>query len=501
MKNIKKMICFLIVTALLTVVFVSCAQDEGSGTPADPDSPGVVDDDDGEEPANPRERYNPNFAPVDMGGYVFQIGTRDDSGVWHVGGVPIHTRDLFAEQMTGDLINDAVFRRNSYIEEKFNMRIEMITFPESVSESLANEMVERSARAGDKSFDLLMTHMHIGFQTATRGVLHDLAAFPNIDLSKPYWNDGATRGGSVGHRLFVGLSDLSFSTNESLYCMFFNKNMLEDYALENPYKLVQNNQWTFDTFNRMIRHTYLDLNGSGMIDIGDQFGYASSSAVNFIWAGGSHIMTKDALDIPVLDFNTPRTLSVFNWALEMTNNPYTWAVDQWWIEGPLGIFQDGRALFYSSKLERVNELRAVEFDFGIIPYPKYDSAQENFYSFVDGHASMMAIPILLPNPEWTGMIIEELSFLSFRDILPVYKDVVLGVKLVRDEESVEMLEILFDSKVFDPSYVLGGGFWIMWFELIRGPNTDFVSTFERREASLVRDIERRVELLLAVEEF
>ena len=495
----KKPICFLIALMVTALFLFSCdTTGDAPQTPADITIDTGGDDNGNGELYDPRERYNPNFEPIDMEGYVFTIGTRDDSGAFH-GGIPAHTRDLFAETLTGDLINDAVFRRNSYVEEKFNIRIEMITFPEYLNEALPNQLVERQAMAGDKSFDLLMTHMHLGFNTATRGVLHDLKQFPNIDLSRPYWSEGATRGGSVGNRLFVGLSDLSFSTNENIYCIFFNKQLLADFGLDNPYELVRNNQWTFDTFNNMIRNGYVDLNGNGIVDEGDQFGFASASAVNFIWSGGSHIMAKDALDIPFLDFLTPRTISIFDWAFEMTNNPYTFADSQWWYGPTIDIFREGRALFHASQLLRVNDLRATEFDFGIVPYPVYDEFQENFYSFVDGHASMMAIPIHLPNPEWTGMIIEELSFLSYRDIIPTYKDVVLNVILVRDECSVEMLDILFNSKVFDPNYLMGGGIWVMWFELIRDQRRDFASTFEARERVFEREVQRTIDALLAVE--
>ena len=112
----------------------------------------------------------------------------------------------------------------------------------------------------------------------------------------------------------------------------------------------------------------------------------------------------------------------------------------------------------------------------------------------------MAIPLMLPNPEWTGMIIEELSFLSYRDILPVYYDVVLNVKLVRDEESVEMLEILFDSKVFDFGYAWGSwDIWFMFIESIDQGRTELVSTYERREAAAIRAVTQKIDAILALD--
>jgi len=445
-----------------------------------------------------RERHNPNFEPVNMQGYVFQIGTRDDDAPYHP--YPVHTRDLYAEAENGDLINDATYRRNRIIEDKYNCTIEMISFQETAGEAQPNNVVERNVKAGDKSYDLLMTHMMIGFDSAVKGVFFDIAQFPNIDLTKPYWNKGANDGCSIGNKLYVGLSDLSFSTNENLYCIFFNKDHLRDFGIEDPYKLVSDNGWTFDKFAELIKHGTIDVNGDGKMDEADQFGYISTAAVNFLWSGGGHMMKKDEFDIPVIDFVNERTLEIYDKTFNIVNNENTYNKEAQWFTGEtrggITMFANGQGVFYGNQLCRVNELRNTDFDFGIVPYPKLNSAQERYYSYVDGHASMMAIPLLVPNPDWTGIIIEELSFLSYRDILPVYYGVVFEHKLVRDDESVEMLKILFDSKVFDPAYVMGGDLWTMWLDNISQKKTDFVSTYEKREAASLRAIQKKIDALL-----
>ena len=504
--KIRKIICLLLIISmtLFPIIAGSCGdsskakdtdvnkQNEAENN-ADTDTPA--------EAVDEKAQYNPNFDPVDMQGYVFKIGTRDDDAPYHP--YPVHTRDLYAEEINGDLINDAVYKRNMAIEEKYNCKIEMDAFQESMSETTANEIVEKSVKAGDKSYDLLMSHMMHGFNTAIKGCFYNIASFPNIDISKPYWNHGANEGCSVGNKLYVGLSDLSFSTNENLYCIFFNKNFTRDYSIEDPYKLVNENKWTFDKFAEVIKVGTVDLNGDGKWDDKDQYGYISTAAVNFLWSGGGHMMKKDEFDIPVIDFINERTLSIYDKTFSIVNDANTYSKEAQWFTGDtrggITMFDNAQGVFYGNQLCRVNELRNTEFDFGIVPYPKYDSVQERYYSYVDGHASMMTIPLNLPNPEWTGIIIEELSYLSYKDILPIYYDVVLNVKMIRDEESIEMLKILFDSKVFDPAYVTGGEFWTMWLDNISQKKTDFVSTYEKREAAVLKAIQKKVDALLELE--
>lgn len=506
--KIKKVIALLLIIAVACLPLLASLTACGDTTGGDSGNDNIGENDenpqDGEDSgentsqADPKEQYDPKFEPVDMQGYEFKVGTRNDDGVYH-GGALAHTRDIVAEAETGDLINDVVYRRNMAIEEKYNCKITMDSYSEN-DETSTNKIVENSVRAGDKSYDLHMTHMMHGTNTAIKGSYYNLMQFPNIDVSKPYWNKGATEGFSIGNRLYLGLSDFSFSTNENLYCIFFNKTLTQNYGVENPYTLVKNNEWTFAKFDEIIKVGTIDLNGDGIMNDQDQYGYISTAAVNFLWSGGGHMMAKDADDIPYLDFINERVLDIYDKTYAIVNSDNTYSKEaQWHTGNTIQMFANSQGVFYGNQLCRVNELRAVEFDFGIVPYPKYDSSQERYYSYVDGHASMMAIPLSLPNPEWTGMIIEDLSYLSYKDILPTYYDVVLNVKMVRDEESVEMLKILFDSKVFDTAYVMGGGFWTMWNDNISQKKTDFVSTYEKQEASVMRAIQKQIDSLLELE--
>ena len=487
---------FFLILAAIFLAFFSACENKPSGSAASNSSNNVSIDEtsDATQEIDSKERYAPDFGDIDMNGYVFKIGTRDDS----THSYPMHMRDLYAEKEDGDLINDAVYRRNVAIEEKYNCKIEPMSYPHS-NPSQARDIAKKSALAGDYSFDLLMANILHITDVAADGIFYDLARFPNIDLSKPYWVKGATDGISIGGKLYLGLSDLSFSTNENLYCIFFNKTLLQNYGIENPYAYIKSDNWTFDVFGEIIRNGAEDLNGDGAMTKEDRFGYISSNAMNFLWSGGGHIMKKDDSDIPYLDYVNDKTLAIFDKAYDMTNNEYTYSAKVWSDEDALRMFKDGQGVFYSSELCQVNDLRGVEFDFGIVPYPKWDSSQDRYYTYVDGHASLMAIPINLPQPEYTGILIEELSYLSWKDIIPVYYNVVLGVKMARDEESVQVLDTLIKSKVFDPGYAWSWDFWGIFLNSIQDKKRDFVSQYEKAEKAATVALNKKFEKILALD--
>lgn len=62
---------------------------------------------------------------------------------------------------------------------------------------------------------------------------------------------------------------------------------------------------------------------------------------------------------------------------------------------------------------------------------------------------MLALPLDCPDAERAGIIIETLSADSHTTLMePLYNNV-LGEKLVRDSNSTEMLDIIFDSLLHD----------------------------------------------------
>ena len=85
-------------------------------------------------------------------------------------------------------------------------------------------------------------------------------------------------------------------------------------------------------------------------------------------------------------------------------------------------------------------LRECEVDVGILPYPKYDEAQENYIS--QDWGGLMSVPNSISDPDMVGATMELLAWESSNEVLPSYYDITLSGKLSRDEDSRNMLELL-----------------------------------------------------------
>ncbi len=87
----------------------------------------------------------------------------------------------------------------------------------------------------------------------------------------------------------------------------------------------------------------------------------------------------------------------------------------------------------------------MEADFAILPFPKFNEDQETYITSVRDSFMAFCIPSNNDDSEFTGTITEALCVSGSEYVFPVYYDVLLKGKTVRDKESSEMLDIIKDS--------------------------------------------------------
>jgi len=157
-------------------------------------------------------------------------------------------------------------------------------------------------------------------------------------------------------------------------------------------------------------------------------------------------------------------------------------------------FEEDRALFYAEVMQCVIRIRQMETEFGIIPLPKADTEQQQYSTYVHyWPSSTIAVPMGGPDNERTGTIIEALAYGGYKFITPAYYDVALKSKYARDDESSEMLDIIFAGRSADLGYVDDFGGLISSFQTnIVNKKDTFASTIEKAEPKAQKDIDKAV---------
>lgn len=155
------------------------------------------------------------------------------------------------------------------------------------------------------------------------------------------------------------------------------------------------------------------------------------------------------------------------------------------------MFRAGNVFLIGNGVADAQSMRDAEIEFGIIPYPKYDEEQECYHTHVDAWNGMLCVPITASDLERTGIITEAMAAYTYKIVTPVYYDVALTSKYLRDEESVDMLGYIFDGILYDFGYIFDSWKGTTWTlpTLMTQKKTDFASYFASKEKGVLKHYE------------
>ena len=514
MKNVKKLCIILLASIILLSVFASCGDKKDESSVSNDNSGFVAENqddsesvDDGKSKAEiekeEREKEEKEMLatiPVeDFEGYTFNIiSRRENSPEWNIWG----NRDIYSEEQTGEIINDAVYLRNRYIEDAYNCFIK-----EYQSFNMVNDL-RKTVRAGENVYDIALPPLNQGINLAADGVLVNLGNISTVNLSNKWWDQNANKSLSISGQLYYTSSDMLILNNDSTGAFAFSKKIVQEYQLDNPYQVVKDGKWTYDTFYSQVKQVSKDLNGDGKMNRDDQYGFMQYRDVLhclFHGAGGD-FGGKDENDMPYFTLDTERNIMILEKVFEIMNDPFnTYRLHMTYNEGVTNafvlaqnIFEANRALYYWLRLRDIEPLRSMEADFGILPIPKWDEAQVNYRATVNFHVSTcITIPITNDNPEMTGLFLEAISCKSKYTVQPAYYDISLNGKYVRDEESSEMLDIIFANRVYDIGLIGDfGGIRGIIDTMVDQDNRNFVSQLEKTKARVETDMNKKINKIL-----
>ena len=143
----------------------------------------------------------------------------------------------------------------------------------------------------------------------------------------------------------------------------------------------------------------------------------------------------------------------------------------------------------------LTNFRSMEDDFGMLPIPKMTADQDRYYHSVSvSKTSALAIPKNTPNVEDLGLVIEALAAMSKNKVTPEYYDRTLKLQASRDDESGRMLDIIFESRVFDLASIYGWGGAVS--NIFYNTDSNYVSRMESILPRLESEMEATIEGLL-----
>ena len=360
-------------------------------------------------------------------------------------------QEFFSEGQSGEIVNDAIYSRNLTVEDRLGVMLAFASSPGKYEEQdVFIKKAENDITSGACEYDAFATYSMTIASAAYNGMATDLRQFDILDFEKPWWPDTLLNESTIYDKLYFASGDISTNLLYMMYGCFFNKSILDDHGLENPYELVYNNQWTMDKMFEMSENIYNDANGDSAIGVEDVFAFSTTTYVHldpFYYAAGLKTMDNNADGTPVVspDFSSEKAIDVVNKVRAYLNDG-NYANYQ---DGNK-IFQDGRSLFIFDRVQYAeNNLKDATFEYGMVPAPKYDSAQENFSTVLGFGYTLYCISNGSKDPEGTALVMECMASESYRQVTPVFFETCMKYKYASDNDTSRMYDILRDTVSFD----------------------------------------------------
>ena len=357
---------------------------------------------------------------VNYDGYAFTILTlKDYSRRYH----------LTADETSGEPLNDATYERNNKIYDRLGVEI---TTHEDDSTAAA---LQNAVASGDTTYSMVLPHPNaeVGLlKMVSLGLLYNQNELPIVDWSKPWWNDNARQTLSIKDTAYLASGDYSL-TCQGMQGILFNKELMTNLGITaNLYELVREGKWIMDAFLPLVEVAPVDLNGDGKMTADDRFGILPNN-IGYCWqiAMGQPFTAKDEDGYPRAAMQTERMQRIVELCCQMATSDacfvtsYSYATYE--SSDFKKIFTEGRTLFAALDIGGLYAtLRDIEFDFGIVPFPKFDEAQDGYKTFCG--AGIEGVPIHIEDPQRTGVILEALSYYSYEYQRPVFFDIVLETR-------------------------------------------------------------------------
>lgn len=385
----------------------------------------------------------PDLPEKDYEGFAYRILTNEAS-----------LKYILSTESTGEVINDAVYDANMMVADQFNISFEHVP----IDGDMNVNAVQAFIMAGEDAYDVAELHDCTTGSMALNGWFHNIYDLPYVDTGAEWWPQFTVDSLTLNGKMYYISNYTTYRGLHETRVTFFNKDIVTDMGLEDPYDMVKEDTWTIDNMSAIANSVYVDVNGDGKQDTGDTMGFVFTNAP-YCWLESFGIEAykkegKDSANL-TLDINKEVTYDLidklYNW-MGVTGNNSAYVDFSGDRNLAMEMFASGSALFTFKCIgDQIPYLMDTDLNYGIVPFPKVDENQENYVSACTD--KLLSIPITASDLERTGIITEAMSYAGYKNILPAYCEKALKGRYSTDEESAEMLDMIFQNRIISFSYL------------------------------------------------
>ena len=373
----------MVLTALFTMV--ACNEDPGTGGTGTGTGTGT-----GGGGSTSSERIPLDYLPTDgFGGESFHILAWTANGITDVGVRWIPWEEGDVTEKDGDMLGSAVFDRNAWVEENFDVKITQEYWNvDAIGGAVPyTTLVRNNAGSGDSAYQLFTLRSVNIVGLIEDEMFADLNEYSDyIHTDQPWWVQDSVASFTLGSHLYVAASEMLLRDKGATAALYFNQDLAKDYTdLPNFFDLAKNREWTFEELIDACTIVSSSADGDDLMNSAqDMWGCTGGDdPVYYLFnASGNKFAHIDQDGYIVYDYgydeNTIDIMkSIFDDFMYGDFFMNTGTNGKAFLEENQDLFVDGQSLFKSGLVkDTTNVLKNMKQLYGILPHPLYSLNQE-----------------------------------------------------------------------------------------------------------------------------
>ncbi len=414
--------------------------------------------------------------------------------------------EILPNENSPTLISEAVAERNRLVEQKLGIQIAELRV--NTNDMLTKVRLDASSSTNE--FDIAMPYLYIAATLTTEKMLYDLNEYSDIiNFGADYWNQQAKEALSIDNKLYFATGDFSLLSFECTHAIVFNKTLLNQVGGVSPYELVESGDWTYDSLLELAKKATFEKDGVDGMSYKDSYGFwvDVDYILSMFIGSGERMSSKGEEDFPDITVYNKRSADVVSSLVDLVKDKTaTFYIESCQTQAVADgekdcyyaatrAFAEGRALLRSLSLVDLHELSEFEVDYGILPTPKYNADQDNYYCFGSTQTVTAAtIPIANEDPQTLALVLEAMAAASKNTVRFSYYEILLKSRKIQDYESEKMLDIIFSNRVYDLADIYNwGNIRSLITDTVVGGTNNFTSKWDSLNRSITTQMEKTID--------
>ena len=354
-----------------------------------------------------------------------------------------------SEEITGDIVKDAIYTRNLHVEEKLGVNLGFVhTKGDGSNISAFKNFVGNAFAAGESEYDLIASYSRTTAACAQAGYCLDLLELDYLNFENPWWPSSLIDIVGIGDSMYFASGDASVNVLHMMYCTLYNKDLITEYNLQDPVELVRSGKWTIEAMKTLSKDLYQDLDNDGKKSAGDFFGTTVGSYhIDALYTGSGLRLVEqgegDTLLVVSQDFFSEK-------AIALCDNLGEWlATNDVYDTTSTAAFTAGNCIFDINRCRTAASLQDVDWSYGVLPVPKYDEAQENYISVMGNPFTLYAVYANTKDANRSAAVLECWAAEAYRTTTPAQFETTMKLKYSESDVEAEMFDIIRSTVCFD----------------------------------------------------